>query len=98
MLNVRQLVGNVLRRFGLLKPIKFPPHRWCSVGEFDTILSQVGLEKLSGRTVGFGTVTYLPKAIRMIMHQKLQGLADRGVPCIRSGGTNYIVLARKIEI
>jgi hypothetical protein len=49
MLNVRQLVGTFLRRFDLLKPLNLPPHRWCSVGEFDTMLSQAGLEKLSGQ-------------------------------------------------
>jgi hypothetical protein len=94
MLNPRWLAGTVLRRFGLLKPLDRPPKRECSPKKFDALLSPVGLRKLEGRTVGFN-FSCLPKSARRIARQKVQRLADRHVPLIRSTGANYIVLARK---
>jgi ubiquinone/menaquinone biosynthesis C-methylase UbiE len=94
MLNPRWLAGTLLRRFGLLKPLDRPPKREFSTREFDALLSPVGLSKLEGKTVGFN-FSLLPKASRRIARQKVQRLADRGAPLIRSAGANYIVVARK---
>jgi ubiquinone/menaquinone biosynthesis C-methylase UbiE len=44
MLNPIRLMGTALRRLGLLKPLKGPPHRWSSIGELELMLSRVGLE------------------------------------------------------
>ena len=43
-------------------------------------------------------VPYLPKAASTIMDRKLQSLANRRVPGIRSSGANYIVLAKKSDL
>src|SRR2546429_6673175 len=51
-------------------------------------------------TVGFGPFSFLgwkflSDSSGVRVHRRLQQLADRGVPILRSMGTQYIVLARK---
>src|SRR5437773_1141181 len=70
---------------------------------FDLVLRlgvAAGLEKIAGRTVGFGPFSVLGWKVLsdssgVRVHRRLQQLADRGVPILRSMGTQYIVLARK---
>jgi len=38
----------------------------------------------------------LPQAFGVKLHRALQGLADRGVPVLRSAGAQYITLSRKV--
>ena len=96
---VRQGVRGVLERLALLKP-SGASARLHSIREFDASLAAAGLEKLEGRTVGFGPFSLLgrkmlPDSSGVKVHHWLQNLADCGVPVIRSAGTHYIVLARK---
>ena len=98
---IRWKMRNVLEQFGLLKPRTRPRHHMYSITEFDAFLPAVRLEKLKGMTVGFKPFYFrnyqlLPQSIGVKMHQKLQSLADRGLPLIRSAGIAYIVLARKL--
>ena len=73
-----------------------------SPGEFDRALSRAGLLKVCGRTLGFGPFSFLgcpllPAAVGVCLHHRLQRLADRGVPLIRSTGAQYIVVTQKVK-
>ena len=77
-----------------------PRLRAYARGVFDAALSDAGLRKVSGRTLGFGPFSFLgcplvPAALGVRLHRRLQRLADRGVPLLRSGGAHYIVVAQK---
>lgn len=68
--------------------------------KFDRALSVAGLEKLRGRTLGFGPFTLFNRELLaassgLRLHHRLQDLADRGTPIIRSAGAQYMVVARK---
>ena len=98
---VRQSVGGVLRRLGL-RP-RVAGRRLHSIWEVDAALASAGLQKLEGRTLGFGPFSFLsielvPATVGIKLHQKLQALADRGVPLLRSIGSQYLVLAQKIGV
>lgn len=69
----------------------------------DGILSRLNLVKANSKTLGFGPFTLfrcplLPKAAGIALHYRLQGLADRNVPVLRTTGSHYIVLARKLAV
>ena len=96
---VRRQVRNVLERCGLAGP-RGAAARFHSIRAFDSCLLAAGLEKMAGRTVGFGPFSFLgwqflSEASGVRVHRRLQQLADRGAPILRSMGTHYIVLARK---
>jgi len=97
----RQKLRAWLEHSGLLKSDPAAPRpRMYSRKEFDATLAAAGLEKLWGTTLGFGPFSFLnfnllsePAGIKL--HEKLQSLADRRVPVLRSTGAQYMVLARK---
>jgi 2-polyprenyl-3-methyl-5-hydroxy-6-metoxy-1,4-benzoquinol methylase len=96
---VRKGIRRVLEGLALCKP-SGASARLHSIREFDASLAAVGLEKIEGRTVGFGPFSFLgqkllPDSSGIRLHHWLQNYADRGVPVVRSSGTHYIVLARK---
>jgi ubiquinone/menaquinone biosynthesis C-methylase UbiE len=100
LVQLRPRVGDLLRNIGLRKPLASPRHHACSNQEFDQQLASLQMEKLESMTLGFGPFTLffqrvLPESVGVKFHRVLQRLADRGVPVLRSGGSNYIVLARK---
>jgi ubiquinone/menaquinone biosynthesis C-methylase UbiE len=71
-----------------------------SLAEFDRLLSDSGLHKVSGSVLGFGPFTLngrfaLPTKAGIRLHLALQRAADNGVPVLRSLGSQYLVLARK---
>ncbi len=68
--------------------------------QIDRYIASGLLERMSGVTVGFGPFSFLgkvllPDVLGVHLHRRLQGLADRNVPCLRSTGAHYIILARK---
>jgi hypothetical protein len=74
-----------------------------SCEEFDRLLGSACLFKEEGRTLGFGPFTLLgrgvlPQRIGVDVHNRLQRLADRGLPGIASRGAQYMVLARKEHV
>lgn len=91
-----------LERSGLLRAKPRRPQLYMySLSEFDSLLSVVGLRKLEGRTMGFGPFSFfsyklLPESLGIKVHHKLQSLADRGLPLLRSTGSQYLVLATKV--
>jgi 2-polyprenyl-3-methyl-5-hydroxy-6-metoxy-1,4-benzoquinol methylase len=92
------LVKGVLVRFGL-RP--WSPNKALHSRRFiDEALASAGLVKTGGRTLGFGPFTFLhhrvlPEALGLALHHRLQRLADRGVPVLRSTGVSYLVRASK---
>ena len=96
---VRKGIRSVLEGLSLRKP-SGASARLHSIREFDASLAAAGLEKIEGRTVGFGPFSFLgkkllPDSSGIRLHHWLQNHADCGVPVVRSSGTHYIVLARK---
>jgi ubiquinone/menaquinone biosynthesis C-methylase UbiE len=101
LMRVRRRFRRVLERWGLWNESpsgsRSRPH---SMHEFDDLLAGAMLEKERGKTLGFGPFTFLnyplfsdSKGVRL--HKRLQGLADRQFPFVRSTGCQYLVLARK---
>jgi hypothetical protein len=70
------------------------------IAEFDRAVAEAGLERVHGSVYGFGPFTWfnqtvLPQRLGVRVHNRLQRLADRGVPVARSTGAQYLVVARK---
>ncbi len=90
-----------LERFGpRIAGREEPRARMYSLRELDSFLAAAGLEKLEGRTLGFGPFSFfncemLSESFGVRVHNQLQRWADRGLPPFRSTGCQYIVLARK---
>jgi len=77
-----------------------PPLRLDSLRELKRWLSTLGLLKIKATTVGFPSIKFRGRPIfaeqsSIRLNNRLQKLADRDVPWIRSSGMDYIVLARK---
>lgn len=71
-----------------------------STRQFDLLLAGAGFEKIRGLTFGFGPFTFFGRRLlrdkaSLRVHQRLQAMADRGVPLVRLTGAQYIVLAQK---
>ena len=66
----------------------------------DGHLREAGLRRVDRRTVGFGPLSFLGKPIfseqrALRIDRRLQSLADRGVPGLKSTGWHYVVRAAK---
>jgi len=94
----KELLKQALRRLGYKQ--QDAPWYPTTKPHVDAVLANADFEKLSGMTSGFGPFTclsreLLPRRLGIKLHSKLQRLADRGIPILRSAGCHYIVLARK---
>ncbi len=97
---LKRRVGQVLRSVGLRT--RQPRFHAYSLDGFDGELANAGFEKIAGQTVGFGPFTLCTRRLLneeagWKWHLRLQALADRGVPLLRSAGLVYLVLARKTK-
>lgn len=92
------LVGALLRR--LLVPRRgFRPHV-TRLREFRRELVAQGLELQNSYTVGFGPFTLfnrqiLPASAGLRLNNRLQSMANRATPALRSFGSQFLVLAKK---
>jgi hypothetical protein len=64
----------------------------------DRMLAEAGFVKRAGTSVGFGPFSFLrrpvlPAAWAVPAHERLQRLADAGVPGLRGAGSQYVVIA-----
>jgi ubiquinone/menaquinone biosynthesis C-methylase UbiE len=88
---------HVLVRLGLRSPT--PNKTFHSNGYIDRTLGGMGLIKVKGMTRGFGFSFFrrsvFPEQLGIEINRRLQQLADRQTPGLRSLGRAYIVLARK---
>jgi len=97
---LRRLLKRVLERTGLRNSRSFVPSHFHSTSYIDRVIYENRLEKLKAVTLGFGPFSFLgrtllPYSDGIRLHHRLQALADRGVPGLRSTGSQYLVLARK---
>jgi len=74
-----------------------------SIAQCDSAFREAGLEKLGGRTLGFGPLTafhtdLLPATLGVTLHRALQRLADRDFPLLRAAGFQYIIWGRRFDI
>jgi len=74
--------------------------RMHTICEIDALLASAGLRKLKGLTVGFGPFSMFSRPVLsdrrgVWLQRRLQPLADRGLPGLRTTGSHYVVLARK---
>lgn len=76
-----------------------PSMTFHSCRYIDKLLARAGLVKSRGMTCGFGFSFFrhriLPDLLQVALHHRLQQLAERGVPVLRSCGMAYLVLASK---
>lgn len=97
----KRIIGAIFRHFRKARPDDPGlPLRLDSLRELDRWLSRVELLKIKATTVGFPPIRFHGRPIfgeqRSIrLNNRLQELADRNVPWIRSSGMDYAVLARK---
>lgn len=98
---LRRWVGAALKRTGLLRRSPEGTSATHHTRHFiNTSLMRTGLIKIRDMTLGFGPFTvsrreFLSEPRGMALYHRLQHLADRGIPLLRSTGSHYIVLARK---
>jgi ubiquinone/menaquinone biosynthesis C-methylase UbiE len=97
----RVAAKSALRALGVWRPFaaepRFTAHR---MSDFDKILVRAGFEVVRRCTFGFGPFTLLglpavPEHLGVPLSTRLQRLADGAVPVIKSGGNQYLVLARR---
>jgi len=79
-----------------------PPNVLHWPRQFDALLARHNLDKIRAQTFGFGPFslmgrTFVSETRSVRIHLRLQSLADRGLPWLRSTGAQYIVLAQKKE-
>jgi SAM-dependent methyltransferase len=92
-------IGRILRAAGLrTRQARF--HAYSLAG-FDRELANAGFDRIAGQTFGFGPFTFCNRPLLnehagWKWHLRLQELADRGVPLLRSAGLVYLVLAKKL--
>lgn len=80
---------------------QFEPKRHCP-SEIDAMIRNVGLSKVQSAAIGFGPFTFFGKPVLsdhsgVWLHRRLQRLSLHGVAGIRSLGSHYLVLARKLS-
>ena len=98
--SARLATKTALRSAGVMRPAarhaRVTAHH---LTDFDAVLSGAGLEIRRGSTFGFGPFTLFgwpvtSERVGVRLNARLQRLADNGVPGIRAGGGQYLVLAR----
>jgi ubiquinone/menaquinone biosynthesis C-methylase UbiE len=90
----RELARRALRR----RP-KARPHM-ISLRRCNALLEAGGFERVESLTLGFGPFSIfareiLPPSLGLKLHGRLQAAADRGLPLLRAGGSQYIVRTEK---
>lgn len=71
-----------------------------SINGIRRLLSTRGCETLHGIALGFGPFTFfdrqiVPHSWGLQLNRRLQSLASRGAPILRSSGAQYLILAKK---
>ena len=98
LLGPQNFVGAFLRS-------RLAPHRGVRaqvtrLREFKRELAAQGLELQSSYAVGFGPFTFfnrqiVPPSVGLRLNKRLQSMANRGMPALRSSGSQFLVLAKK---
>jgi ubiquinone/menaquinone biosynthesis C-methylase UbiE len=96
---MKRLAGRALRKTGLRKPRART--KSYAIAQFDASLAAAGLRPIRRATLGFGPFTVFNRQVfshdaAKKVHTKLQNLADRNHPVLRSKGQVYLVVALKV--
>jgi hypothetical protein len=95
---LKQRMRKFLSRFGW-RPRSGPRDYSYSIGDFDRLTANAGLEKAEGVTVGFGPFSFfrleLPQSLGLALHGWLQRLADQKFPLLRFAGFVYVTVVEK---
>jgi len=97
----KRVIGAIFRRFRKARPDDSGlPLRLDSLRKLDRWLLPAGLLKIKATTVGFPPIRFHGRPIfgeqsSIRLNKRLQELADRDVPWIKSRGMDYIVLTKK---
>jgi SAM-dependent methyltransferase len=97
---VRRKTRAILEMIGLCKPACHLRSKTYSRRKLETLLGAAGLDKLDGITLGFGPFSFfnrklLPDTMGISVNNRLQELADRGFPVLRSVGAQNILITCK---
>jgi ubiquinone/menaquinone biosynthesis C-methylase UbiE len=97
---LKSRIGRILRAIG--RRTRRPRFHAYSLADFDDELAHAGFDKIAGQTLGFGPFTFcnrrlLNEQAGWNVHLRLQQLADKGVPLLRSAGLVYLVLAKRTQ-
>jgi ubiquinone/menaquinone biosynthesis C-methylase UbiE len=98
---LRKRVKGLLERVGLIRRTSNEARETLYARRFvDQSLASVRLEKTRSMTLGFGPFSFLeykifPEPLATKLHSRLQRLADRDVPILRTTGAQYLVMATK---
>lgn len=97
---LKSRIGRLLRAAGWRT--RRPRFHAYSLRDFDDELATAGFDRIAGQTLGFGPFTFCTRRLLneeagWKLHLRLQELADKGVPLLRSAGLVYLVLARKVR-
>jgi 2-polyprenyl-3-methyl-5-hydroxy-6-metoxy-1,4-benzoquinol methylase len=93
----KQLLARLKLRRASAKKI----HARCHTrGFIDDVVARVQLVKIRSVTLGFGPFSFMghtivPESLGTALHRRLQHLAERSMPVLRSTGAQYIVAAVK---
>lgn len=100
---LRRFLKHALRRAGLRKNHLAPKLvHMHTTWYIDRVVSENRLKMERAVTLGFGPFSFLgrtllPDSVGIRLHHRLQTLANRGVPGVRSTGSQYLVLAKKTQ-
>ncbi len=96
----KRVDGMLVRRLGTHshRRAESLPRRYRNAA-VDRMLTEAGLVKVAGTSVGFGPFSVLqrpllPAGPAIGVHERLQRMADAGVPGLRGTGAHYVVVAR----
>jgi ubiquinone/menaquinone biosynthesis C-methylase UbiE len=97
---VRRAGRRTLAKLQLISPETRTPVRYQSPPECRAALAAAGLCTLKCASVGFGPFTFmklklLPDRLGIVLHRRLQALAERKVAPLNSIGVHYLALATK---
>jgi ubiquinone/menaquinone biosynthesis C-methylase UbiE len=97
---VKQVAKRIALKLGYAE--RGAPNHYYSYATLERLLAHVGLTITRCMTLGFGPFSLfgrqlLPETVSVRVHRRLQDLADRGTPVLRSTGAQHIILASRSE-
>lgn len=97
---VKARLKKALSKLRWCKPAKAPDVHRHTLKEFDQLVASAGLVRIKYRMIGFGPFSFFkyepfPGAIGVKLHRRLQQYSDRGLPLLRSTGSQILVAGRK---
>src|SRR5262249_50824145 len=95
---LKQVAKRIARQLGYAG--RNAPSHYYSYTALERLLANAGLTVTRSKGLGFGPFSLfgrhlLPEAVAVRVHRRLQALADRRTPVLRSTGAQHIALASR---